>query len=47
MFIFSFNFTAGAFGAALLAAIMIGAAGGLLPALRAARMTVTELTRAL
>jgi putative ABC transport system permease protein len=46
MFIFSFNLTAGAFGPPLIAAAVIGAVGGLLPALRAARMTVTESIRA-
>jgi len=46
MFIFSFNLTVGAFGPPLIAAAVIGAASGLLPALRAARMTVTESIRA-
>lgn len=45
MFIFAFRLTAGAFGAGLIAAAIIGGVGGLLPAVRAARMTVTESLR--
>jgi putative ABC transport system permease protein len=45
MYIFAFRLTPSAFGAGLIAAGIIGGVGGLLPALRAARMTVTESLR--
>jgi len=44
--IFRFQLTTGAFISGLLAATVIGAAGGLLPAWRASRMAVTESLRA-
>ena len=45
-FIFRFRLTTGAFVAGLLAALAIGALGGLLPAWRASRIAVTESLRA-
>jgi ABC-type antimicrobial peptide transport system permease subunit len=45
-FIFRFRFTAGAFVSGLIAALAIGAIGGLLPAWRASRIAVTESLRA-
>jgi len=46
-FIFRFRLTAGAFASGLIAAIAIGALGGLLPAWRASRIAVTESLRAI
>lgn len=46
MFIFSFRFTLGAFAAGLLAAALIGALGGFLPAWRAARIRIIDSLRA-
>jgi putative ABC transport system permease protein len=46
MLIFSFQLTPSAFLAGLLAAVVIGAIGGLLPAWRAARIGVVESIRA-
>ena len=46
MFIFSFKLTAGAFISGLIVAILIGAIGGFLPALRAARIGVVDSLRA-
>ncbi len=46
-FIFRFRLTPGAFASGLIAAIAIGALGGLLPAWRASRITVTESLRAI
>lgn len=46
-FIFRFRLTPGAFASGLMAAIAIGALGGLLPAWRASRITVTESLRAI
>jgi len=45
-FIFRFRLTTGAFVSGLLAALAIGALGGLLPAWRASRIAVTESLRA-
>ncbi|HYR79441.1 MAG TPA: ABC transporter permease [Candidatus Dormibacteraeota bacterium] len=45
-FIFRFRLTAGAFVSGLIAALAIGALGGLLPAWRASRIAVTESLRA-
>lgn len=45
MFIFSFRLAPSAFAAGLIAAVLIGAVGGLLPALRAARLAVVESLR--
>lgn len=45
-FIFRFRLTAGAFVSGMIAAIAIGALGGLLPAWRASRIAVTESLRA-
>jgi putative ABC transport system permease protein len=45
-FIFTFRLTTSAFVSAMLAAIAIGAAGGILPAWRASRISVTESLRA-
>lgn len=45
MFIFSFRLTPAAFTSGLIAAAIIGAIGGLLPAVRAARIGVTEALR--
>jgi ABC-type lipoprotein release transport system permease subunit len=44
-FIFSFRLTSGAFVAGLIAAATIGAIGGLLPAVRAARIGVMDSLR--
>jgi putative ABC transport system permease protein len=45
-FIFRFRLTSGAFLSGMIAAIAIGAIGGLLPAWRASRIAVTESLRA-
>jgi putative ABC transport system permease protein len=45
MFIFSFQAAPSAFAAGLAAAVLIGAIGGFLPALRAARLPVIESLR--
>jgi ABC-type lipoprotein release transport system permease subunit len=45
MFIFSFRLAPSAFAAGLIAAVLIGAFGGLLPALRAARLAVVDSLR--
>jgi len=45
-FIFRFRLTTGAFVSGLIAALAIGALGGLLPAWRASRIAVTESLRA-
>ncbi len=45
MFIFSFRLAPSAFAAGLIAAVLIGAVGGLLPALRAARLSVVDSLR--
>jgi putative ABC transport system permease protein len=45
-FIFRFQLTAGAFVSGLIAAIMIGGLGGLLPAWRASRVRVMDSLRA-
>jgi ABC-type antimicrobial peptide transport system permease subunit len=44
-FIFSFQLAPSAFAAGLIAAVLIGALGGLLPAMRAARLTVVDSLR--
>jgi ABC-type antimicrobial peptide transport system permease subunit len=46
MFIFTFKLTAGAFASGLIAGIVIGAIGGLWPALRASRIGVIDSLRA-
>ena len=46
-FIFSFRLTISAFISAIIAAVIIGAAGGILPAWRAARISIIESLRAL
>jgi putative ABC transport system permease protein len=45
MFIFSFQAAPSAFAAGLIAAVVIGAVGGFLPALRAARLAVVDSLR--
>jgi len=44
-FIFRFRLTAGAFASGMIAAIAIGALGGLLPAWRASRLDLVESLR--
>jgi ABC-type antimicrobial peptide transport system permease subunit len=46
MFIFTFKLTTGAFLSGLMVGIVIGAIGGLLPALRASRIGVIDSLRA-